>query len=52
MPALVAIKHEPVIKTFYERLVADGKKPIVAITATMRKIIVILNARVRDSESV
>ncbi|MFD1693887.1 IS110 family transposase, partial [Roseibium aestuarii] len=32
----------------YQRLVASGKKPIVAISALMRKIIVILNARIRD----
>ncbi|MDP3256389.1 MAG: IS110 family transposase, partial [Bosea sp. (in: a-proteobacteria)] len=32
----------------YERLCQHGKKPIVAITAVMRKLIVIANAKIRD----
>ena len=35
MPALVAVKHNPRLKAFYEKLISEGKKPIVAITATM-----------------
>jgi hypothetical protein len=33
---------------FYERLIRNGKPPIVAIAATMRKIVVTINARLRD----
>lgn len=35
-------------RAFYDKLIAAGKKPIVAITAIMRKIIVIINAKIRD----
>ena len=33
---------------FYNRLIENGKKPMVALGALMRKIIVILNAKLRD----
>lgn len=36
------------LKAFYEKLVAKGKKKMVALTALMRKILVIANARIRD----
>lgn len=49
MAALSAAKHDPQLKPFYQRLVANGKKRIVAITAVMRKIIIIANARLRDA---
>jgi transposase len=48
MVAVTAIRHNPVIKSFYERLIDRGKPFKVAITACMRKIIVILNAMIRD----
>ena len=48
MASLSAIKHNPVIKTFYERLIASGKPTMIAITACMRKILTILNALLRD----
>ena len=51
MAALTAIRHNMVIKTFYERLVHAGKLPKVAITACMRKLLVILNAMVRTNTS-
>ena len=38
-----ATRHNPVLKTFYRRLIAKGKKPKVALVACMRKLIVILN---------
>jgi transposase len=34
---------------FYKRLIANGKKPMVAIAAVMRKIVVTLNARLRET---
>lgn len=48
MAALSAVKHNPVICAFYERLVAKGKLQKVALTACMRKLLVILNAMIRD----
>ena len=48
MATLSAIQCNPVIKAFYKQLVAQGKHKKVAITACMRKFIVILNAMVRD----
>jgi transposase len=38
-----ATRHNPVLKTFYRRLIANGKPPKVALVACMRKLIVILN---------
>ena len=48
MAALSAIRYNPVIKEFYERLREKGKDFKVAITASMRKLLVILNAMLRD----
>ena len=49
MPALVAASGKGEFAPFYKRLTANGKKPIVAIAAVMRKIIITLNARLRDA---
>jgi transposase len=49
MAVLSAKQHNPVIREFYQRLVAKGKLPKVAIVACMRKLLVILNAMVRDN---
>lgn len=46
--ALPAIRFEPDIKTFYAKLRANGKPGKVALVAVMRKIIIILNARMRS----
>jgi transposase len=44
MPCLgAATQHNPVLKAFYQRLIAKGKAPKVALTACMRKLIIILN---------
>ena len=48
MGALVATKHNPVIKAFYKRLCAAGKAKKVALTACMHKLLTIMNAMVRD----
>lgn len=48
MVALTAMRHEPVLRTFYQSLRTRGKPAKVAIVAVMRKIVVILNARMRD----
>jgi transposase len=48
MAALAASRAKGHLSAFFQRLVDNGKKPIVAIAALMRKIIVTLNARLRD----
>lgn len=49
MATLCAVQHNPVLKSFYRKLVAKGKHKKVALTACMRKFITILNAMVRDN---
>ncbi|MDZ8240562.1 MAG: transposase [Nostoc sp. ChiQUE01a] len=49
MGAVVAMRHNPVIKAFYERLVSRGKSKKLALTACVHKMLVILNAMVRDN---
>jgi len=44
MPTMAAIRFNPAIKEFYERLLSKGKPKKVAITACMRKLLVTLNA--------
>ena len=51
MATLSAIQWNPQISAFHNRLRQQGKLPKVAITAAMRKIIVTLNAMVRDNKS-
>jgi transposase len=48
MAAMVAIRHNPVLKPFYERLVAAGKPKMVALIAVARRLLTILNAILRD----
>ncbi|QGZ36984.1 IS110 family transposase [Stappia indica] len=48
MAALSAARCKGPLRPVFQRLIANGKKPIVALTALMRKIVVILNARMRD----
>jgi transposase len=48
LAAMSARNSNSHLKTFYEKLIANGKKKMVALTALMRKIIVIANAKLRD----
>lgn len=48
MPALVAMRFNPDLRAKYDHLVAIGKPPKKAITAIMRKMIVLANALIRD----
>lgn len=48
MAALVATRYNPVIKAHYARLVAAGKAKKLALIACMRKLLIILNAMLRD----
>lgn len=50
MAMMSAIQCNPVMKKFFNRLVAEGKHKKVALTACMRKMITILNAMVRDGQ--
>lgn len=50
MATLVATRHNPVIRDFYQRLLAKGKLKLVALVACMRKLLVILNAMIRDNK--
>jgi transposase len=50
MATLSATKHNPVIRAFYESLLKRGKEKKVALTACMRKLLVFLNAMVRDGQ--
>jgi transposase len=46
--AMVAARHNPVLKNFYERLIRAGKPKVLAITAVARKLLTVLNAIIRD----
>jgi len=48
MATLSASKHNPMIKAFYDRLLKNGKEKKVALTACMRKLLVMLNAIIRS----
>jgi len=50
MATLSAIRHNPVIKKFYHRLLEKGKLKKVALTACMRKLLVILNTMVKTGQ--
>ena len=47
MATVVALRHNPVIRTFYCRLRTAGKAPKVALVAAMRKLLLILNAMIK-----
>ena len=47
MPTVVAVRWNPVLREFYQRLVAAGKPKKVALVACMRKLLVILNAMLK-----
>jgi transposase len=44
MAALVAARHNPILRNFYQRLRAAGKPAKLALTATMRKLLIVLNS--------
>jgi transposase len=50
MAALSAIRCNPVMRAFYQRLLARGKPKMVALVAVARKILTILNAMLRDKK--
>jgi transposase len=48
MAALNGARFNPVLKRMYDRLIVAGKPPKVALVALARKLLIILNAMVRD----
>jgi transposase len=48
MAAFSAKRYDPKMKTFFDKLIAQGKSFKVALTACMRKLLTILNAKMRD----
>lgn len=51
MPTIVAKQYNPKIKAFYDRLVRQGKPKLVAIIASMRKLLTILNVMIREGKN-
>jgi transposase len=51
MSALVAVKHNPVLQAYYERLRKAGKVAKVALTACMRKLLTILNSMLKNHKA-
>src|SRR6266508_3369172 len=47
MAALVAARHNPILRAFYQRLRAAGKPAKLALTATMRKLLIVLNSALK-----
>ena len=47
MGALTASRFNPVIRDFYQRLLATGKPKKLALTACMRKLLIILNSMLK-----
>ena len=50
MAALSASRYNPVLRVFYQRLLAAGKPKKVALTACMRKLLTILNAMIKSGQ--
>ena len=51
MATLVATRHNPVLRAFYQRLCAAGKPKKVALTACLRKLLVILNSMIKHNQT-
>ncbi len=50
MRAMVASRHNPALKAFRDKLITNGKPKLVAMVATARKLVTILNAIIRDKQ--
>ena len=48
LASFAASRYNPHLKTFYNRLIQNGKKPMLALIAVARKLLTILNAKLRD----
>jgi len=50
MAAVTASRYNPVLKSFYERLIAKGKPAKLALVALMRRLVVFANAVLRSGQ--
>lgn len=50
MAALSAVRYDPILCAFYTRLCQAGKKPLVALTAAMRKLLILLNRLLKNPD--
>ena len=50
MATLSAVRHDRILKEFYTRLRTAGKKPLVALTACMRKLVVLMNRLLKNDK--
>lgn len=50
MAALVASRFNPILKAFYQRLLAAGKPKKLALTAVMRKLVILLNRLIKNPQ--
>jgi transposase len=50
MATLSAVRHDRILKEFYLRLRAAGKKPLVAMTACMRKLVILMNRLLKNND--
>jgi transposase len=50
MATLSAVRHDRILKEFYLRLRAAGKPPKLALTACMRKLIILMNRLVKNPQ--
>jgi transposase len=48
MAVLSAVRHDRILKEFYQRLLAAGKNKLLAMTACMRKLIVLMNRLLKN----
>ena len=48
MATLTAMRYDRILKEFYQRLLAAGKRPLVAMTACMRKLIILMNRLLKN----
>lgn len=51
LPAMVASQHEPQVKAFYQKLIANGKKPMQALVAVMRKLLHAIHGMFQHDEN-
>jgi transposase len=50
MPTLVAVRHNPILRAYYNKLLSRGKCKMVALVAVMRKLICIMNTMAKNNQ--
>jgi transposase len=51
LPTLVAVRYNPILKAYYQRLLEQGKCKMVALIAAMRKLLCILNTMLKNNQN-